>query len=347
MRSALCSDGTVYEENAKARFPKPQLLIYPLFIPGAGCAVRCIYCDQSKITGAPAFDLDCAAREVETFVRHHPDQEKQIAFYGGSFTRLPLEERDRMLQRLLPLLDAHTSFRISTHPLWINPEILSWCQAHRIKTIELGIQDFHDAVLSASLRGYSSEEAIKACRSVQDAGFELGVQLMPGLPGSGNASLQKNFQRLAELKPQLLRLYPLIVVKGTQLEVQYHAGKYTPLSLDEAVNICADYSKHADSLGIRIIKLGIPSNISPSDIVAGPYHPAFGEFVRAELLVRKLALDYQPGQLILLKRNQISLLHGHQGRYLKILYDRLKTCSLEIKFEEVPKPQLIQAETRG
>lgn len=309
-------------------------LIYPLFIPMAGCAARCIYCDQSKISGAPALDLEQAVREVRAFIRHHPGSDKQIAFYGGSFTRLPLEERNSMLQRILPLLDEHSSIRISTHPLWINQEILDWCGINRIKTIELGIQDFNADVLQKSGRGYSTQEAVSACKAIKEAGFELGIQLMPGLPGADSSSLQDNFHMLEELLPQFLRLYPLIVIKGTILATQYLQGTYQPLSLEAAIDICADYSCLADTLNIRIIKLGIPSNISSADIVAGPWHPAFGEFVRAELLIRKIVLDYLPDQPIFLNRKQAALLDGHGGRYLKILQERLKNCTLDLKITD-------------
>lgn len=305
-------------------------LIYPLFIPMAGCAARCIYCDQNKISGAPALDLEQARAGVAAFIRHHPEQDKQIAFYGGSFTRLSQAARESLLERILPLLDEHSSLRISTHPLWINPEILDWCGLNRIRTIELGIQDFDSSVLQKSGRGYSSEAAVRACKAVSAAGFELGIQLMPGLPGADSRSLQENFRRLDELRPQFLRLYPLIVIKGTILATAYSQGTYQALSLEAAIDICADYADLAEALNIRIIKLGIPSNISTADILAGPYHPAFGEFVRAELLIRKLVLDYLPDQPIFLNSKQASLLSAHGGRYRKILQDRLKNCTLDL-----------------
>ncbi|HRY84142.1 MAG TPA: radical SAM protein [Candidatus Cloacimonadota bacterium] len=309
-------------------------LIYPLFIPMAGCAARCIYCDQSKLSGASALDLEQAAHDVAAFIRHHPEQDKQIAFYGGSFTRLSPQERNTMLERILPLLDEHSSFRISTHPLWIDQEILDWCGQNRIRTIELGIQDFNEAVLHRSGRGYGTAEAVGACKAVQEAGFELGIQLMPGLPGADLSSLEANLYYLRELKPRFLRLYPLIVIKGTPLEEEFRQGRYQPLSLDAAIQICADYCLLAESLRIRVIKLGIPSNIASEDILAGPYHPAFGEFVKAELLIRKLELDYQPDQPIFLNRKQASLLHGHGGRYFKILQDRLKNCTLKLEITD-------------
>ena len=263
-------------------------LIYPLFMPNQGCPGKCIYCDQARISGAQTFDLDKAVAEVAEFVRHHPAQAKEVAFYGGTFTGLPQSRRDEILSRILAVVDDSTALRISTHPLWISEEILQHCADNRIQTIELGIQDWHDRPLAASGRGYTSAEAIRAARMVKDKGFTLGVQLMPGLPGSDDATLRYNHEVLAALKPDLLRLYPVVVIRGTKLSQLYEQGLYQPLSLDEAVSICADYAILCAALGIKIIKYGLPSNIATDDVIAGAFHPAFGELVKQELLLQSI-----------------------------------------------------------
>jgi len=261
-------------------------LIYPLFLPMRGCPRRCVYCDQNKISGSGEFDLENAVGEVAGFIRRNPGRDKQVAFYGGSFTALDEAFRSEVIERIGSVCDPKTTFRISTHPLYVESAILDWCASKGIRTIELGIQDFCDAVLVRSGRGYTGQEAREAALRVKERGFELGAQLMPGLPGWSDESLRINHDALAELKPALLRLYPLIVIKGTPLERIYLEGKYKPLSLEEAVDQCADYFPLAKANGIRIIKLGLPANLSPEAIVAGPWHPAFGELVRAELRYR-------------------------------------------------------------
>ena len=259
---------------------KKKHLIYPLFLPMQGCPHRCIYCDQNKLSGATDFDVEAAVAQVNEYVQRNAVREKQVAFYGGTFTALDFAFRTSLLDRMLAVSDAQTSFRISTHPLYIDADILAWCRDKRIRTIELGIQDFDDSVLSQSGRGYTGNQAMAAAKLIQDGGFELGVQLMPGLPGWTESSIQANHTALEELKPNLLRLYPLIVIKGTTLAILYAAGKYLPLTLDEAVRQCADYFPLAERNGIRIIKLGIPTNIDTEDILAGPWHPTFGELVK-------------------------------------------------------------------
>lgn len=267
--------------NVAARY-----LIYPLFLPQMGCGGSCVYCDQSKISGAADFDLERAVGEVRGFIQRNAGKDKQVAFYGGSFTALDEDYRSRLLSAIQAVCDGRTTFRVSTHPLYVAEAVLDWCRKRNIRTIELGVQDFSTPVLQRSGRGYTGKEAYAAAERVRDAGFELGVQLMPGLPGWSADTLQENQAALAKLKPKYLRLYPLIVIRGTPLEELFRRGDYVPLSLDEAIRICADYFPLAELHGIRIIKLGLPSNLAQEDIVAGPWHPAFGDLVRREVACR-------------------------------------------------------------
>lgn len=289
-------------------------LIYPLFIPMQGCPGHCIYCDQSKISGASAFDLDDALVQVQAFIRRNPLVNKEIAFYGGSFSALPESEREHILSAVMAVVDAQTSIRVSTHPLYIDKAILKHCKKFRVRTIELGIQDWHDHVLKASGRGYSADQAYKACMMIKMAGFKLGLQLMPGLPGASEDSAILNNVMLNLVKPQFLRLYPLVVIKGTPLAELYQKGEYQPLSLTEAISICADYYELCRLTRVKIIKYGLPSNIDPTEVLAGPYHPSFGELVKQEILIRELRKH--PDKRERLDASERQLLRAHGCRVL-------------------------------
>ena len=304
-------------------------LIFPIFLPMRGCPGSCIYCDQFRISGSGTDqppDYDKALK----FLHYHRGKPRQIAFYGGSFTALDTHTREKLLQPLLPELDELGSFRVSTHPLFINTRILNWCKAHRINTIELGIQDFSDSVLAASGRGYDSVTAIQASRLVKNQGFELGVQLMPGLPGWDAGSLDYNHNVVRELRPDILRVYPCLVLKDTPLYYLWSQGQYQPLCLMEAISQSADWQELCTTEGIKLIKLGLPSNLSTDEVAAGPWHPAFGELVKAELLVRSLVKDYPSGSIIKLDKKQRNLIMAHGGLYYDILLDRIKNCSVEL-----------------
>lgn len=310
------------------------MLIYPVFVPFEGCPFRCIFCDQRSIIH-DSEDLSQALESAKTFLDRHRGKARQIAFYGGSFTGIGVEKRNRILAYFDNSLDAEVSFRISTRPDLIDAKILDWCQGKRIKTIELGIQDFSDKVLKETLRGYSYRIAVNACEMVKDQGIELSVQLMPGLPGADQDTLAITKKALLQIKPAFLRLYPCVVLKDTHLAALYQAGQYTPLALEEAINICADYCEFAAQNGIKIIKLGLPSNLSCADVLAGPYHHAFGEFVLAELLVRKIVDSASRGILLPLNPAQQALLRAHQHKYCKILKNRLETCTIDQRLREL------------
>ena len=305
-----------------------KTLIYPVFLPMQGCTHRCIYCDQNKISGADSLNIEKELVGAARFVANHAHTPKEIAFYGGSFTALSSQFRLELTDRFTAVIDDCTSFRISTHPLYINDTILAECKAQNIQCIELGIQDFCTEVLMASGRSYNTATAIKAAKLVMQKGFTLGIQLMPGLPASSETTITLNRQILARLMPNYLRIYPLIVLKGTPLAELYVRGDYTPLQMEEAISICADYAEFADQTGIRLIKTGLPSNLNAEDVLAGPYHPAFGEFVLAERLIRLIVAKLTAKQEIILDKKQRYLIMSHRGRFVDCLKKRLENCSL-------------------
>jgi len=303
--------------------------IYPVFIPNRGCPFKCIYCDQTQLDGTSEESFAQLSQNIADFCQLHSTQEKQIAFYGGTFTGLTLSEREAYYQLAAPFLDENTSLRISTRPDQVETTDLEWCKTHGVKTIELGIQDFNEEVLQASRRGYDSGTAISACRRVQAYGFELGVQLMPGLPNFSNASMEENKMVLQELHPSYLRLYPLIIIRGTALWETWKAGKFNPLSMEDAIDICADYCILAQQNNISVIKIGIPPLRKGSEY-AGPYHPAFGELVKGELLIRDIVAGYNSETSIFLSTLDISLLTAHEGYNISKLMNRLGRDDVKI-----------------
>ena len=158
----------------------------PVFIPHLGCPNNCVFCDQRKISGCISFDESGVRREIETALSTVlPEDDVEIAFFGGSFTGI---DRDLML-RLLEISDHFVGegrvsrVRCSTRPDYIDEEVLSILREHHVKTVELGLQSFSDNVLSVSKRGHTAEASLKACKMVKEAGFELIGQMMVGLPG--------------------------------------------------------------------------------------------------------------------------------------------------------------------
>jgi len=301
-----------------------------------GCPFQCIYCDQRQFSAVREQSPSELLPALTAFCHKHKDTPRQIAFYGGTFTALPLEMRSYYYTLVEPFLDELTSLRISTRPDCLDDEVLTWCSSHRIRTIELGIQDFDDAVLRAAQRGYTSATALEACQRVKAAGLELGIQLMPGLPGyvyrpDHSTHLRSSWQAL-DIHPDFVRVYPCIVISGTPLWQMYQAGIYTPLSLEQAVSIGADYVQLSEEYNFTIIKLGIPP-LEKTIQWAGPYHPRMGELVRTEVIFRKLATIYRDGFTCHIARQDTGLFNGgNQLNRIKLL-NRLDLCSIKVKYD--------------
>jgi histone acetyltransferase (RNA polymerase elongator complex component) len=95
-------------------------------------------------------------------------------------------------------------------------------------------------------------------------------------------------RRIAELKPDFVRIYPALVIKGSGLEKIYRDGKYQPLSLTRAVALSCKMKAIFDEHNIKVVRMGLQPSAELADkVLAGPYHPAFGELVIGRNLFNK------------------------------------------------------------
>jgi histone acetyltransferase (RNA polymerase elongator complex component) len=217
-----------------------------------------------------------------------PGRGLEVAFYGGTFTALPRADQQGLLGALQPLLVSGrlASLRLSTRPDAVDPESASFLKAMGVGTVELGVQSMDEEVLRLSGRGHTARDAQRAVRALQEAGLNVGVQLMPGLPGDSEESSLSSLERVLSLKPSFLRIYPTLVIAGTELAALYRAGSYLPQSLDGAVTLCKRMLLAARRARVPVVRLGLQPTAeleSPGVLLAGPYHPAFGQLVESEL----------------------------------------------------------------
>lgn len=264
--------------------------IIPIFIPHLGCPHQCIYCNQKTITGVTSsINLEEIKKNIEAFLlrqRHPRRGQTQIAFYGGSFTALKPELRRNLLSLGFHYVQTGqvNALRLSTRPDAIDDAVLEELKKYGVSTIELGVQSLDNTVLSLARRGHTAEATYRASELIRKAGFTLGWQLMPGLPGETEISRQKTVDEVVRWRPDFVRIYPTLVIKGTALVQLWEKGQYTPLSLMEAVDICKKMLIRFTEAGIAVIRIGLqPSDslLKPGYILAGPWHPAFGELVKS------------------------------------------------------------------
>lgn len=314
-------------------------LIVPVFIPSEGCPFRCIYCSQEKITGQIKTPVngDHVRRVLDRAVaseRFPLSPKREVAFYGGTFTNLPEARMTELLEAVQPYLGAglFDSIRVSTRPDEIDEERLEAMRSLGVSTVELGVQSMNAEVLSVSKRGHTPEDTIASAHLLKACGYKVGVQLMPGLPGDGEDSFYRTIEDVIRLRPDMVRLYPAVVIRGTELAAWYRNGRYTPLTLEEAVHLCAEGCMRLEREGIPVIRIGLmssPSLLQEGFIVAGPWHTAFGFLVRSGIFQKHIE-PYLPkaGEVtkmgIRVHRKEIPLLRGYKNQGVRLIQEKTR-----------------------
>lgn len=270
-------------------------LIIPFFIPHAGCPFTCAFCNQYEITGRDKIITpEEIAPQVENYLKHAKNSSRrvEIAFYGGSFTGLPIDFQVKLLTVAAQIKKNGDiqGIRLSTRPDYISNEILQMLQVYGVTTIELGVQSLSDEILANSQRGHTVDDTMLATKLIRQYPFELVYQLMLGLPGDNPVSALKTAEKTVQARPDYTRIYPTLVLKGTQLAQWYLQGEFKPWSLEQTIEVAAQWLGIFSLYQIPVIRLGLQAteNLTyEKDLLAGPYHPAFGELVKSSLMYQQ------------------------------------------------------------
>ena len=283
--------------------------VIPIFIPEKACPYRCIYCNQFAIAGQQHVPSIAEAKQaIDQHLATIPaEAEKRIAFFGGSFTGMPIDEQTEYLALVQPYLQAGvvSGIQLSTRPDYINQEILDNLKRYGVSVIELGAQSLDDDILKRAGRGHTVQQVREAARLITGNGFQLGLQMMIGLPGDTKEKALYTAKLIQEFGASCTRIYPTLVVEDTVLAKLYRTGKYQPLTLEQAVDWTKDLYRFFTEQGITILRVGLhPSEglLSGKDYLAGPFHVSFKELVLTALWHDKIA----------------EAVHGHDGEEVVI-----------------------------
>ena len=273
---------------------KKQYII-PIFVPHLGCPNDCIFCNQKSISGQKKnMTKEEAKKIIDDYLENikNEDAQIEIAFFGGSFTAIEEEKQEELLKLAYEYIKNGQveSIRISTRPDSIDKETLKRLKKHKVKTIELGVQSANNYILKRSNRGHTFEDVKKASKLIRRYRFDLGHQMMVGLPESTKIDEINTAKALIKLKPKMVRIYPVLVIKNTKLEQEYKEGKYQPLPLVQTVETCKELVEMFVKKKIDVIRVGLQNTDeitnpeqNTSEVVAGPYHPAFRQLVESSL----------------------------------------------------------------
>lgn len=317
--------------------------IIPIFIPFLGCPHDCAFCNQVKITNyKDNINKENTIRQINQYLSYFPKNEnlKEIAFFGGSFTGLDEKVMISYLEIALNykkkgIIDR---IRLSTRPDYINNSILDILKKYEVDVIELGIQSLDNEILNANERGHSKEDSIRASKLIKDYGFKLGHQIMPGLYKDSFDKAIKTGLESIKMNPDMVRIYPTLVIKDTKLEKLYKEGLYKPLSLDEAIEISSRLYMIYSYKKIPVIRIGLQptENINEKkDVVAGPFHPSIRQLVETnihKIYLEELINKYRLKNKIKIhiSNREISIIAGNKKANKNYFY---KKYGLVINFE--------------
>ena len=318
--------------------------IIPVFVPHLGCPNDCVFCNQRRISGstvpAAAADVDKAIEQAAALPR--TGAKRQLAFYGGSFTAIPVPQQTALLAAAKRHLDAGEidAVRLSTRPDAIDAAVLARLREYGVETIELGAQSMCDEVLALSGRGHTAADVENASRMIRAAGFRLILQMMTGLPGDTPERCVDTARRIIALAPDGVRIYPTVIVRDTALYDLWQAGRYREHTVEDAVEYCARIVPLFESAGIPIIRLGLnpTEELSGGAAAGGAYHPALGELVRSRIMRERAetllaGANIAPGSVVTLgvSAAKLSQMIGQHRRNVDWLAARFRIKSLKIR----------------
>jgi len=320
-----------------------------IFVPNLGCPHACSFCDQRKIAGqdtipTPKNVADTARRALSELGENAKDAE--IAFFGGSFTAIEPAFMRSLLEAAAPFIGegGFKGIRISTRPDAIDGKILTVLKQSGVTSIELGAQSMDERVLACNRRGHTPRDVESASALIRSYGFELGLQMMTGLYGSSMETDKATARAIAALCPRTVRVYPTIVLEGTELARLYREGVYKPPELEKSVELCAGLLDFFRQKDIRVIRLGLHATPGiEQNYVAGPWHPAFRELCESVIYRQKAwtALEGLKGQncknaVLFAAPREISKLAGQHRKNILELEDAFDV-RLKIRGRDLPE----------
>lgn len=261
------------------------MMIIPIFISHLGCPNDCVFCNQKEINGHAKIPTpDEVIATINAYLETAKVSNVGIAFYGGSFTGI-----DSELQ-IAYLSIAHQykkegklhHIRLSTRPDYIDHAVMKRLYKYGVDLIELGVQSFNNDVLKASKRGHDDSAVYKAISLIREYNIALGIQLMYGLPEDNRERFFFSVREAVNLKPEVMRIYPTLVLKKTELETTFFTDSYHAKTLEEAVETVKEAVKYIETHEIKLIRIGLQETdliTKDGSVIAGPYHPAFRDLI--------------------------------------------------------------------
>ncbi len=228
--------------------------------------------------------------KIEKLIAYGHDPTKmEIVIVGGTFLFMPKDYQENFIKTCFDALNGFDSknlqeaksnnehakirnvgFTLETKPDYCKKEHIDWMLDYGITRIEIGVQTLHERVYEIVNRGHTYQDVVDSFQFSKDAGYKIVAHMMPGLPTLTPEEDISDFKKLFEdplLKPDMLKIYPSLVLENTPLYEDYVHGKYSPYSDLDLINVLTEVKKNVPKW-VRIMR--VMREIGPDEIIAGP-----------------------------------------------------------------------------
>ncbi|KEI10368.1 radical SAM protein [Clostridium sp. K25] len=323
--------------------------IIPIFVPHEGCPHDCVFCNQNSITGSSSkVDGNFVKNTIEEYLKTINKENSiiEVSFFGGTFTAIDINKQNELLRVAKHYKDLGKIdyIHLSTRPDYIDNNILKNLKEYSADVIELGVQSLDDEVLLKSGRGHTVDDVVKASKLIKEYGFVLGLQVMLGLPGDNFEKDIYTAKKVIDLKPEIARIYPALVVKNTPMETMYINNKYKPYTLEEAIEVGQIVYSMLVANDINVIRVGLQPTEEINyggELVAGPFHPAFRELIEGSIynniLLEEIKKLNAEKIIVHINNKDISKLYAYKKKFFNAMISCVNTKKVIILQDKLIK----------
>ena len=213
----------------------------------------------------------------------------EIVIVGGTFLFMPKDYQENFIKSCYDALNGTESrsleeaksnnehatirnvgFTVETKPDYSKKEHVDLMLNYGITRVEIGIQSLQERVYEITNRGHNYNDVLESFQISKDAGYKIVAHMMPGLPTMTPNGDIEDFKKLfsdSQLRPDMLKIYPSLVIENTPLYTEYKQGKYVPYSDEDMIKVLTEVKKDIPKW-VRIMR--VQREISSKEIIAGP-----------------------------------------------------------------------------
>jgi len=232
----------------------------------------------------------------------------EIVIVGGTFLFMPKDYQENFIKSCYDALNGTNSkdlqeaksnnehatirnvgFTIETKPDFCKREHVDLMLNYGITRIEIGVQSLQERVYEIVNRGHNYNDVLESFQISKDAGYKIVAHMMPGLPTMTPEGDIADFKKLfsdSQLRPDMLKIYPSLVIENTPLYEEYKQGKFIPYSDEDMIKVLTEVKKNVPKW-VRIMR--VQREISPNEIIAGPKSGNLRQIVQQNLLRQGLS----------------------------------------------------------